>query len=511
MREANPNTGDNVMSASLDEAAMLRRVLDNLNDGVCLLDKNLCFQLFNRRYLELLGLAPGEIEIGMKVEDAIRKMAELGCYGELEIKHMISLRLGALTAAAPSEWELVTPNGHHHRVRCFPIAGGGATLTLTDISDRKEAEAAERLKEQQLHKALDNIEGAVLMYDRDLNLQVYSKRYLEIGDLPEEIFVVGESIMTVLRYRAERGDYGDGDSEQLARERAEFLRNIKTEYYQEQPMAGRICEVFWTRDSEGDLVSVTNDITERKVTEMMLKLAKEEAYAASVAKSRFLANMSHELRTPLNAVIGFADALKAGIAGPMNEKQSEYVTDIRVSGDHLLALIGDVLDLAKIESGKLTIEESEFDLIEVIGQALPFVRERAKETATELVFDAPAEFPLIKADLRLIKQMIVNLLSNAVKFTPDGGRVSISASAGKIQGILISIVDTGIGMAPADIPKALSPFERTASARDKEGTGLGLSLVKNMCEMHGGSLAITSKPGAGTTVTITLPGTRIVD
>jgi len=510
VKNRGPRSKNITVSDSHDEDANLRRVLENVSDGVCLLDENLCYQLFNARFIELIGLEQGDIQIGDSVNDVTRKLASRGFYGDRDEDEVSRERIAAFTADTTSEWELYTGGGRTVRVRCNPIADGGATITLSDITPRKTAEAAIQIKEHQLHQALDNIEGAVLMYDADLMLQVYSKRYLEIGDLPEDLFVIGQSIMPVLLFRAERGDYGEGDPVELAGERARFLQNIEQDFYHEQPMSGRICEVYWTRDSENNLVSVTNDITERKVTEMLLKLAKDEAHAASIAKTDFLANMSHELRTPLNAVIGFSEALKAGIAGPLNDKQSSYVSDIRVSGEHLLSLISDVLDLARIESGKHKIEESQFDLVEVINNTLPFVRERAQKSGTELIVDLPDELPMIRADLRLIKQMIVNLLSNAVKFTPDGGRVSVSASASTLQGIVISIADNGIGMGTDEIPKALSPFERTKSGQGKEGTGLGLSLVKNMCEMHGGSLSLSSKLGSGTTATITLPGTRIV-
>ncbi len=499
------------MAPSVGEGAMLRSVLENINEGVCLLNEGLRYQMFNEKYVELLGLEPGSIQVGDSLIDVTRILAERGYFKGGSVAQSVERNRQAFGAKTPSEWILVTPDGRHLNVHLSPIRDGGMTVRVSDITRQKYAEAAMRLKERQLHKALDNIEGAVLMYDKDLILQVFSQRYLEIAELPDGLFVVGDSIMKNLRFRAKRGDYGDGDPEKLMQERVDFLKNIETDFYQEQAMGSRICEVFWKRDSDGDLISVTNDITERKVTEMMLKLAKEEAFAASSAKSEFLANMSHELRTPLNAVIGFSEALAVGIAGPMNEKQSGYVSDIRVSGDHLLALISDVLDLAKIESGKLDIEETEFDLLELINTTLPFVRGRAAESGIELVTDFPSDFPPIRADVRLIKQIVVNLLSNAVKFTPDGGRVSVAASADTVHGIVLTVADTGASMAAEEIPKALEHFVRTRSGRGKEGTGLGLPLVKNMCEIHGGYLNITSSVGVGTTVTVTLPASRIID
>jgi PAS domain S-box-containing protein len=238
--------------------------------------------------------------------------------------------------------------------------------------------------------------------------------------------------------------------------------------------------------------------------------AKTAAEVASRAKSEFLANMSHELRTPLNAVIGFSEMLSSRLAGPLTPKQSEYLNDIRDSGRHLLQVINDVLDLAKIEAGRLELREEEVDVVSVVGECVRLVRERAANAGIELV-NRVARPIRLRADEMAVKKILTNLLSNAVKFTQRGGRVTVEAATTPDGGCLIAVRDTGIGMAPEDIPKALEPFGQIDSAltRRHQGTGLGLPLAQSLVQRMGGELGVESEPGKGTTVTVRLPPDRV--
>jgi signal transduction histidine kinase len=491
---------------------MMRLALEKLQVGFAVLDASLCIRHFNDRYIELLKCEPEKIRIGMTARQVIQGMIDNGYFGNSEIdgEAIIASRLEELRTSVRIEREFEDDRGYHTLLSVFPLVSGGVMLTLTDIGEQKRIEKEKAVKEDQLRRALDNIEGAVLMYDGDLNIQVYSARYLEIGNLPEELFVVGESIYPVLLYRAERGDYGPGDPKKIADERVHFLKSIPDYLYQEQPMGEGIAEVFWSRDDEGNLISVTNDITRRKQTEHMLEEARREAQAANQAKSEFLANMSHELRTPLNAVIGFSDSMLAGFTGSLNERQMEYVQDISNSGAHLLALINDVLDLSKIEAGKVEIEETDFSVDAVIEESLSLVREAAIASEVSINKDLQVNTVFVRADIRMVKQIIVNLLSNAVKFTPEGGCVTVNTSQRRDGDLMISVSDTGYGMKTDEIPIALKEFEQTATGKERGGTGLGLPLTKNMVEMHGGSLSLISAPGKGTTAMFSMPHYRIV-
>jgi signal transduction histidine kinase len=228
--------------------------------------------------------------------------------------------------------------------------------------------------------------------------------------------------------------------------------------------------------------------------------------AANRHKSEFLANMSHELRTPLNAIIGFSEVLQEKLFGELNEKQTEYTADILTSGQHLLSLINEILDLSKVEAGRMELETATFDLPLAIDNARTFVRERATRHGITLDVSIDERLGDFVGDERKIKQILLNLLSNAVKFTPEGGRIRIDArqSDGSVE---ISVSDTGIGIAPDDLPKIFEEFRQVGSdyAHKVEGTGLGLTLAKKFVELHGGKIWVTSEAGKGSTFTFTLP------
>jgi len=231
--------------------------------------------------------------------------------------------------------------------------------------------------------------------------------------------------------------------------------------------------------------------------------------SAYSAKSDYLANMAHELRTPLNAIIGFSTAMKAGIGGSLTDKQQEYVSDIGDSGQHLLVLINDVLDLSRIESGELEINEEIISIPRQLGRCLPFVKEQSRLKGIEIETEFADNLTRFLMDAGMLRQIITNLLSNAVKFTPHGGHVTLKAARDKTEDLLISVADNGPGMTADDIPLALRVFTQTESGRAAaEGTGLGLPLARHMTELHDGTLHIESAPDHGTTVTIRLPGVR---
>jgi len=228
--------------------------------------------------------------------------------------------------------------------------------------------------------------------------------------------------------------------------------------------------------------------------------------AANRHKSEFLANMSHELRTPLNAIIGFSEVLQERIFGELNDKQAEYIQDIFTSGHHLLSLINDILDLSKVEAGKMDLELASFDVAGALQGALTLVRERATRHGITVGLDVDADVGSIVADERKVRQILLNLLSNAVKFTPDGGRVSLAAKRGN-NSVEISVADTGIGISLEDQAALFEEFRQvgTDAARKHEGTGLGLALAKRLVELHGSAIRVESAPGEGTTFTFSLP------
>ena len=255
------------------------------------------------------------------------------------------------------------------------------------------------------------------------------------------------------------------------------------------------------------------EVEERKRIEDHLVQANKIADTANRAKSDLMANMSHELRTPLNAIIGFSGSIKEEIFGPIgNEKYREYLGDIQLSGQHLLDLINDILDVSAIEAGALELHEENINLNEIIDVSIRLLRPLADRNKVKLSVEKDARLSQIRADERRIKQALLNLLSNAIKFTPEEGSVMVATLLQDDGSLAISVSDTGIGMDEQDVEKALSMFQQVDSGlnRKHEGTGLGLPLTKGLIELHGGTLNVKSKKGFGTKITVTLPNDRIV-
>jgi cell cycle sensor histidine kinase DivJ len=257
----------------------------------------------------------------------------------------------------------------------------------------------------------------------------------------------------------------------------------------------------------GVVVSVTRDIAHRKAQEIELLKARADAEAASFAKTRFLANMSHELRTPLNAIIGFSDILAQEIFGKFEyERHREYSRLIKESGEHLLQVVNDILDMSKIEAGSFDVTPEPFDLPPVVDRCRQLMTPQAENAGVSLQLDVEENLPELCADRRACRQILLNLLSNAIKFTDRGGRV-ICGARREGRRIALFVRDTGIGIAPEDLPRLGNPFVQADSGYDRkhEGTGLGLSVVKGLANLHGGSMSIDSRLGEGTTVTVFLP------
>ena len=267
--------------------------------------------------------------------------------------------------------------------------------------------------------------------------------------------------------------------------------------------------------AEAESAALTAQLKEEKARLLALvrelNIAKRAADDANRAKSEFLASMSHELRTPLNAILGISEVIKEELFGPVGlAKYVDYAQDVHNSGQHLLDLINDILDLSKIDAGKAELREEDISVASLIADSVSLVRERAQKSGVGLEISPATDLPSLWADKRLLKQILLNLLSNAIKFTPAGGRVTVQAERDAEEALRITVIDTGIGMSEAEIAKAMSLYGQIDSriSRKHQGTGLGLPISRSLARMHGGELEVESRPGKGTRITLVLPPQR---
>ncbi len=377
--------------------------------------------------------------------------------------------------------------------------------TAVEVEEKNLREVAEA--RQRLIDAIESISEGFALYDAEDRLVLCNSRYREILYTGmDDAVVSGARFEAIVCAAAERGLIQDaiGREGEWIAERLEAHRNPTGTLIQHRSH-GRWIQVNERRIAGGGTVAVYTDITELKHHEAELEIARDEAMAATHAKSKFLANMSHELRTPLNSVLGFTELLVDGIYGELPEKAKATVSRVQANGRHLLGLINDVLDLSKIEAGQLTLTLEDYSVGQIVRSAVTAVEPLARSKGLALAATVHEHLPLGRGDERRLTQVLLNLAGNAVKFTERGG-VDILADA--VDGHFEIIVrDTGPGIAPEDQALIFDEFQQvdSSSTRQKGGTGLGLAISKRFVEMHGGTIDVESVPGSGSTFRITIP------
>ena len=400
----------------------------------------------------------------------------------------------------------------------FTVMAACLTGVMVRAVDRQQKAAAklraseERLLRQSdlLQSTLENMGEGLSVFDADGRLVAWNEKFVELLDLTIAL-TTKTNLRDILTLQVERGDFGPLDpSLDVADRFARFFREVP-QVRERLTASGRALQIRRRGMPGGGVVSLYSDVTERKAADTKMAQAWAQAELANRAKSDFLANMSHELRTPLNAIIGFSEILSGEHLGPLkNLRYLEYASDIHTSGQHLLSIINDVLDMSKIEAGKLEIHEEEILVGDLLAGTMRMVRERARQQSVELVTKIADPDHMIVADERAMKQCLLNLLSNAIKFSEPGGAIVVEASLTGDGGGVLSITDNGIGMTEEELSRAMQPFgqAQASTTRTYGGTGLGLPITQGLVEAHGGLMSVASAPGQGTRVTLALPPER---
>jgi len=490
---------------------LLTAMMDHMDEGISMVDANLVGVGTNKRFYELMGFPEERFPPGTSYAEFIRYNAEQGDYGDGDIEEMVRERVEQARRFEPHQFERTRPDGLTIEVRGNPIPGGGFVTSYTDVTARRQIEQAVREREQRIRLIADSLPVLIAYLDRDRRYRFANKTHLAWHQLSEDDVlgkrleeIVGPDVHRMIAPKIDMAFAGEAQNfEGEMPYKVVGKKWVQTIYVPHLSEASEVVGIY----------SLVIDLSDRRRAEVELVDAKEKAEYADRAKSEFLANMSHELRTPLNAIIGFAELMTHQTFGPLGSPHyEEYASDIHTSGGHLLSLINDILDISKIEAGRAELNEAELDIGEIIQGCKRLIDARAIETGLRVETKVGDDLPLLRADERLVKQMLLNLLSNAVKFTEGGGTIVISGQTRADGSVALSVIDDGIGIAGADIPKAMSTFGQVDGALDRrfEGTGLGLPLVKSLAELHGGGFEIESEINVGTRSTVWFPGERAV-
>jgi len=496
---------------SRDEYALLRATLEHMSQGVAMYDSEHKLVTWNGLFRQYLEIPDEFLGTDRTFSDYIRYLGERGEFGDADIEVELEKRLGLLDRS--HSFERVRPDGMVLEIRRDPVPGGGFIAIYTDITDRKKAEKELRERTQmQLREHEDRFRaidatapiGLVIVDEKDQSLLQLNPCFCELVGRPARE-LLGMPMSSIFE-DAEHGSELAAIVGSPLTERREF---------EFRKPDGANCSVMVSRaglDYRGDKAIIVTfvDISDRVRAEDALRDAKETAESANRVKSEFLANMSHELRTPLNAIIGYSEILLEDAAERGETTSAGDLQKIQAAGRHLLRLINEVLDLSKIEAGRMELYYEQVHLARLIEEVKTIVGPMVEINSNTLVIDCPEDIGSLRTDLTKLKQSIINLVSNAAKFT-TGGSVIVRFSRQRTDDaqswLKIEVIDNGIGMNPEQTARLFRAFTQADSSttRNFGGTGLGLTITKHYCAMLGGSINIKSEVGEGSTFTMLLP------
>jgi len=480
-------------------AALLDGVLDALPHGVCVFGPDRRVAMFNRAYSGIMAGSP--IALGDRLEDMVdRRLAE----GEFTEAEAALVRRRPMETGSDGLLRHIRPNGTAVESRVARLPDGGHISVLTDVTALHRAEGEATHRAEVLEAMQGSIRHGICMYGPDHRLLTTNSRTEAMIGLPPGFLTPGRKVDEVLDEQVRRGEIS---AEAATRARANDRG--KPYRYHRSTSDGRMLEIASDPMADGGFVMTFSDVTEEYRIRAELERARAAAEAASEAKSRFLATMSHELRTPLNAVIGYSSAL----AGEQDRQRlADYARSINDAGRHLLLLIDDILDVARSQTGALAIAHAPIALGPLLQAAGDAVAEEARRGGLTLTLEVPPGLPNLMGDAARLTQLLVNLLSNAAKFTPEGGRITLSAKV-TAKGLAIRVADTGIGIAPEDRERVFEPFTQVDNSLSRRfhGSGLGLYMARTLAEALGGTVGLEAPQGPGTVAVLRFPASALID
>lgn len=488
------------------DTAAREQVFESLNTAIAIFNSNARLVFSNSNYAALWGLDPRwlgtEPTLG-EVLERLREMRRLPEFVDFRLFKEEQLSLFG-TLQEPVEELLHLPNGATFRCLVNPYPLGGLVFIYEDATERLALERSLNTLIAVQRETLDNLYEGVAVYGSDGRLKLNNPVFANLWKLKASD-LEGEPHITefVERTRPLMVGVGDWDAHK---------ERVIARLMSREPHTGRIIR------ADGSILDYANvplpdgavllsylDVTDRARLEEALRQRAAALHEADLLKSEFIANVAHEVRTPMNTIIGFADILIEEYFGPLNARQSEYVRGILDTSQNLISVVSDILDLATIEAGMMTLSLDTIDLNSMLVASLQLVRDRSRRKNQQLEFDGPSDLGWIVADEKRLRQVLFNLLSNAVNFTPPRGRIRLTARRSENE-VEIAVSDTGVGIPLADQERVFRSFEHgPAQEGEPRGAGLGLSLVKRFVELHGGRVEITSRPNKGTTVVCRLP------
>jgi signal transduction histidine kinase len=481
------------------------QVLESIQAAVAIYgaDKRLSF--FNSAFARLWGIEEEWLAGEPSLDELLERLRERRRVPEYaDFRAFKRQQLDMFTSLIEPQTELMhRPDDRTLSVSVSPHPLGGLIFVYEDVTDRLALERSYNTLIEVQRETLDNLFEGIAVFGSDGRLKLHNPAYRTIWGLAEADLAGEPHVGDIVEKT--RDFYDDGGNWPALRE--QIIAEVTAQAHSSGPLDRRDGSVLQRATvplPDGNVLLTYLDVTDTARVERALRERNEALETAGRLKSEFIANVSYELRTPLNAIIGFAEILANQYFGPLSARQLDYSQGILDSSHQLLSLINDILDLATIEAGYMALEIGRIEVNDLLESVMTLTRERARSQNLSLTMSCPAGIGAIEADERRLKQALFNLISNAIKFTPSGGSVRLDARLDDGD-LILGVADTGVGIPAADQERVFEKFERGSPYSRESGAGLGLSLVKSLIELHGGSIAIVSEPGSGTTILCRLP------